>query len=329
LAVVGVGRMGAVHAEALAVVDSIDVVAVADAIPDAALRVAQKIGVVDYTSLGELTERDDVEAWLIATPTTTHPTVVEAAIGAGLHVLCEKPLALDVAESERLGRRAAAAGTVLQVGFWRRFAPPWVAARQAIADGAIGRPLMLRLAQWDADPPPASFCDPLTSGGLAIDCGVHEFDLVGWMVGLYIETVTARNLPLVDKSIGEVGDVDNLLAMLDLEGGAVATVDLSRNCRFGDDVRTEILGEDGAIFVDLLPVGRTRLADARGVRVLAGSETEDAFFEGIKAQAAAFAEAVRGVPVDVPSAADSTLAVAVGRAVQRSAVEGVPIVLKT
>ncbi|MGB5731124.1 MAG: Gfo/Idh/MocA family oxidoreductase [Acidimicrobiia bacterium] len=327
LAVVGVGRMGALHAETLAAADSIDVVAVADSISDVAGRVADQIGADGYESLDALSKRDDVEAWLIATPTTTHPSVVEMALEAGLHILCEKPLALDLAESERLGAQAAADGLVLQVGFWRRFAPPWVAARRAIVDGAIGRPLMLRLAQWDADPPPASFCDPLTSGGLAIDCGVHEFDLVGWMTGLGIETVTGRNLPLVDQSIGDVGDVDNLLAVLDLEGGAAATVDLSRNCRFGDDVRTEILGEDGAIFVDLLPVGRTRLADASGIRVLAGSETNDAFVEGIKAQAQAFVEAVRGAPIDVPGAADSTLAVAVGRAVQRSAAEGVPVTL--
>jgi myo-inositol 2-dehydrogenase/D-chiro-inositol 1-dehydrogenase len=319
--------MGALHAETLAATDSIDVVAVADAVSVAAERVAASIGADCYESLEALSEQDDVEAWLIATPTTTHPAIVEMALGAGLHVLCEKPLALDLAESERLGAQAAAAGLVLQIGFWRRFAAPWVAARQAIVDGAIGRPLMLRLAQWDADPPPASFCDPVTSGGLAIDCGVHEFDLVAWMTGLDIETVTARNLPLVDRSIGEIGDVDNLLAMLDLAGGAVATVDLSRNCRFGDDVRTEILGEGGAIFVDLLPVGRTRLADAGGVRVIPASEADDAFVEGIRAQAEAFADAIRGVPVEFPGAVDSTVAVAVGRAVQRSAVEGVPVAL--
>jgi myo-inositol 2-dehydrogenase/D-chiro-inositol 1-dehydrogenase len=317
--------MGALHAETLAPIESIDLVAVADADSGAASRIATSTGAHGYTSLEDLAEQEDVEAWLIATPTTTHPAVVEAALGAGVHILCEKPLALDLVESERLGAQAAAAGAVLQVGFWRRFAPPWVAARQAIIDGAIGRPLMLRLAQWDADPPPASFCDPTTSGGLAIDCGVHEFDLVGWMTGLGIESVTARNLPLVDPSIGEVGDVDNLVVMLDLDGGAVATVDLSRNCRFGDDVRTEILGADGAVFVDLLPVGRARLADANGVRVLHGSETDDAFVGGIRSQATAFARRVRGEPVGVPGAADSTLAVAVGRAVQRSAVEGTPV----
>ena len=328
VAVVGVGRMGALHAETLAAMDTIDVVAVADTMPGSARHVARKIGAADYDSLETLRDRDDVGAWLIATPTTTHPAVVAMALDAGLHVLCEKPLASDPVESERLGAQAAAAGRLLQIGFWRRFAPPWSRAKQLLDDGAIGRPLMLRLAQWDADPPPASFCDPFASGGLAIDCGVHEFDLIGWLTGLDIETVTARNLPLVDESIGDVGDVDNLLAILDLDGGAVATVDLSRNCRYGDDVRTEILGEDGAIFVDLLPIGRARLAVAAGIEVIAGSATDDAFAEGIRAQAHAFAEGVRGESVDYPDASASTRAVAVGRAVQRAAATGVPVTLE-
>lgn len=140
-----------------------------------------------------------------------------------------------------------------------------------------------------------------------------------------IESVIARNLPLVDAAIGVVGDVDNLLAVLDLSGGSVATVDLSRNCRYGDDVRTEILGEDGAIFVDLLPTGRARLAIASGIAVIEVSETDDAFASGIRAQAASFAAAARGDPVDVPDASASTRAVAVGRAVQESSVTGEPV----
>ncbi len=325
LAVVGVGRMGAFHAETLAAMDAIDVVAVADTRPGVAREVGETIGSASHDSSAALLERDDVEAWLVASSTPTHADLVGSALAAGLHVLCEKPLSLDLGESEALGEQAMASRRLLQIGFWRRFAPPWVAARQAMIDGAIGRPLMLRLAQWDANPPSPSFCDPLTSGGLAIDCGVHEFDLVGWLTGLDIETVTARNLPLVDTAIGGVGDVDNLLAVLDLSGGSVATVDLSRNCRYGDDVRTEILGEDGAIFVDLLPTGRARLANASGIKVIDGSEADDAFAAGIRAQAASFAAAVRGDTLDVPDASASTRAVAVGRAVQASAATGEPV----
>lgn len=325
LAVVGVGRMGSYHARTLIDADRIDVVAVVDSDGAAAAALGAEIGAECFPSLEALVADGNAEAWLIATPTLSHPAVVRAAFDAGMHVLCEKPLALDARTSRRLELEAAATERILQIGFWRRFAPPWARAKELIDSGAIGKPLLLRLSQWDADPPPASFCDPATSGGLAVDCGVHEFDLAEWLTGLPIERVAAHQLPLVDLSLGEVGDVDNLVAVLDMAGGVVATVDLSRNCRYGDDVRTEILGSEGAIFVDLLPSSRTRLATAAGFETVV--ETPDAFYSGILAQAEAFAAAVRGAAVEIPLAVASTRAVAVGRAVQ-AAVGGEPIAME-
>jgi myo-inositol 2-dehydrogenase/D-chiro-inositol 1-dehydrogenase len=311
--------MGAFHARTLAKSEYVEVTAVADTSGDRAGTLAAELDVDSFTSPESLLDYDEIEAWVIATPTLSHPAVVTLALDAGLHVLCEKPLALDLDVSLQLENRASEAGRLLQIGFWRRFAPPWAKAKELIDAGAIGRPLMVRLSQWDADPPPASFCDPAISGGLAIDCGVHEYDLAEWLTGLRIERVAARNLPLVDSTLGEVGDVDNLVAILDLSGGAVATVDLSRNCRYGDDVRTEILGDAGALFVDMLPTGRARLATAAGVETVAGSEADDAFYAGVLAQADAFAGAVRGRSIDVPRASASTRAVTVGRAVQQAA----------
>ncbi len=136
-----------------------------------------------------------------------------------------------------------------------------------------------------------------------------------------------HHLPLVDEAVGAAGDVDNLLAVLELAGGAVATVDLSRNARYGDDVRTEILGSDGAVFVDILPTGRTRVADAAGVRVVPGSEVEDATAAGVAGQARAFAAAVRGDAVDYPDAAASTAALRIARALDRSAADGVTMLI--
>jgi myo-inositol 2-dehydrogenase/D-chiro-inositol 1-dehydrogenase len=317
--------MGGFHARTLVGSASVNVVAVVDQDRAASAAVAAEIGATSPATLDDLLARSDVEAWLVATPTLTHGDVVRAAIGSGIHVLCEKPLSLDTAESAALGSAAADAGLILQIGFWRRFAPPWVMARELLRDGAIGRPLLLRLAQWDADPPPPTFCDPAVSGGLAIDCGVHEYDLAEWLTGLRIERVTAHGLPLVDETIGAVGDVDNLLAVLELTDGAVATVELTRNCRYGDDVRTEILGAEGAIFIDLLPRGRTRLATATGSRVVPGSETGDAFAAGVARQADSFAAAVRTGAGAVPLAAASTRALEIGRAVQRAAATGAAV----
>lgn len=327
LAILGVGRMGALHARTLAKVPEIELVAVVDARPEAVRNVAEDTGAEALGSPNALVARSDVEAWLVATPTSTHPKLAGMALDAGVHVLCEKPLSLEPGDGKRLGAQADAAGRILQVGFWRRFSPPWAKAKELIEGGAIGRPILIRLAQWDANPPPPEFCDPAVSGGLAIDCGVHEYDLAEWLTGSRVEHVMARYLPIVDQAVGEAGDVDNLVALLDLTSGASAIVDLTRNARYGDDVRTEILGSEGVLFVELLPVGRTRLAISKGVEVVEGSEVEDAMTAGIRAQARAFAAAIRGETIDLPGAEASDRSLAIGRAVQESASsgQGVPV----
>lgn len=314
--------MGSVHARVLASVPGVDVAAVVDSRREVAFAIGEEIGAPSFESVARAATEADLEAVLVATPTPTHPALVGQALHAGLHVLCEKPLSLDRSVDGELGSLASGGGLVLQIGFWRRFSSPWAHAKRLIAAGAIGRPLMVRLAQWDADPPPAEFCDPAVSGGLAVDCGVHEYDLAEWLTGLKVRSVVARNLPLAEPSLADVGDVDNLVALLELEGGVTATVDLSRNARYADDVRTEVLGSEGAIFVDLLPVGRTRLADASGFSEVSGSVVEDATLAGVAGQAAAFARAVRGESVAFPGAAASSRALLIGRKVQEAAASG-------
>lgn len=322
LAVVGVGRMGQLHARVLSEIDEVDVVAIVDSRFEAAERLSRELDVMSYPDLDSALAHEGVEALLIATPTPTHPTLVRTALGAGIHVLCEKPLSLDLSEGSELGELADRSNLVLQIGFWRRFSAPWVAARKALEAGAIGEPVMIRLSQWDANPPPPEFCDPAVSGGLAIDCGVHEFDLAEWFTGSTVSSVVGRNMRLVDAAVNESGDVDNLVAMLELADGVTATVDLSRNGRYGDDVRTEILGSEGALLIDSIPTGRTRLATSAGIHVLEDSRVDDAQADGMTNQARAFASCVRGETVDVPTAMASARAVAIGRAIQRSADTG-------
>jgi predicted dehydrogenase len=330
LAIIGLGRMGRFHAAALAAVDEVEVMALVEPFADA-LAEAGRLHpeAARYANVAEGLAHPGLRAVLIAASTPTHPALVEAALDAGLHVLCEKPLALYDADADRLAVLASQRELVLQVGFWRRFAPPWRAAKDRIAAGEIGRPLMVRLAQWDADPPPPTFCDPAVSGGLAVDCGVHEYDLAEWLTGRPITRVAAWALPIVDPAVGAAGDVDNLVAVLELEGGAVATVDLSRNARYGDDVRTEVLGSNGALLIELLPVSRTRLGTPSGMHELADSVVDDAMAAGVAEQARAFAAAVRGDVVDVPRAEASQRATRVGRAVMEAATTGTPVVIES
>ena len=326
LALVGLGRMGTVHAKALAGLEEINVVAVADPSVDARAAAALLFPAARLLAEpADAFEFADVEACLLATPTPLHPAQVRAAITAGLHVLCEKPLSLDPQEWLEIHEAATRAGCILQLGFWRRYAPPWRSAKEALDSGRIGAPLYLRFSQWDADPPPASFCDPAVSGGLAIDCGVHEYDLAEWFSGRRVVRVRAYAAPIVDESLAEVGDVDNLVAVLELDGGAVATVDLSRNCRYGDDVRSEILGSQGALLIDLLPAGRVRLGSKDGMVDIEGVDVDDVMESGVANQAAAFAAAIRGTGQVGPGAVASARATLIGHAVQRSMQTGEPI----
>jgi myo-inositol 2-dehydrogenase / D-chiro-inositol 1-dehydrogenase len=315
--------MGRCHLAALDGLAEIDVVALAEPAAEArATAAALRPGARTYEAAADALTHPGLEACIVVTPTPTHPEVVEAALEAGLHVLCEKPLALDVASGDRLGSLAEQHGRVLQIGFWRRFAAPWRAAKACVEQGAIGTPLLLRLAQWDADPPPPAFCDPAVSGGLAVDCGVHEYDLAEWLTGRRIRRVSAWALPIVDEAVGQSGDVDNLVAVLELDGGGVAIVDLSRNARFGDDVRTELLGSEGVLLIDSLPVGRARIGTTAGLEVLAGSEADDVMAAGLAGQARAFAAAACGAAGEIPTTDSSSRATRVGQAVIEAARTG-------
>ncbi|NDD60624.1 MAG: gfo/Idh/MocA family oxidoreductase [Actinobacteria bacterium] len=172
-ALIGLGRMGRTHAAALRNVAALDVVAVVDPSP-ASREAAEEFfpGVATFEHYS--TAFHIAEACIVVSPTPLHPAIVREALSAGVHVLCEKPLSLDVDVARRLHDDAVASERVLQIGHWRRFSPPWLRAKQLLDQGAIGRPLWIRLSQWDANPPPAAFCDPTVSGGLAIDCGVLE-----------------------------------------------------------------------------------------------------------------------------------------------------------
>ena len=324
VALIGLGRMGRVHAAALVQSNSVEVVAVADPSPNA-LNFAKTLfsGAALVDNYKQALLHDQVQACVIASPTPMHAEMVRDALEHGLHVLCEKPLALDSEVAKELATLATTANLVLQIGHWRRFSPPWATAKKLLDTGIIGTPIMIRLSQWDANSPPASFCDVTISGGLAIDCGVHEYDLAEWFFGSPVRAVRAWNLSLVEKSLAAVGDVDNLCAVLEFDDARTAFVDLSRNCRYGDDVRTEILASNGAIFIDLLPTGRTRLATKDGVTEVSGSLAVDATAAGVENQLDAFATEVanQGL-IDFPDGGASARATQIGHAVNLSAKTG-------
>ena len=248
VAFLGVGRMGLSHLQTLAGIRTARIVVVADPDPEMARR-GGEIGLAGRTTDDALDAIHDpaVEAVVIVTPTSTHATLIEAALRAGKAVWSEKPIALDIAETNRIVELWRETGIPLQLGFMRRFDPGYVRAKELIDAGELGRIEQFRSASRDTFMPPLSFIK--NSGGSFLDMAVHDFDLARFLVGEVAEVSSWGNV-LIDERFREGGDIDTAVTMLRFENGALGVVEMSRRSAWGYDIRTEVSGATGKVVVE-------------------------------------------------------------------------------
>ena len=301
--------MGRTHLQALGRARGVELRAICE--PSEAVAASLDVDVPVDRELELTLAREDVAAVLVAAPTPLHGGIVARALATGRHVLCEKPLTLDAAADARLAREAQQRSLVLHVGFWRRHAWPYREARRLIAAGAIGEVRLFRLCQWDAEPPPAAFCDVRVSGGLEVDCGVHECDLAAWLSGSRLVDVSARG-STTRPELAEVSDAEAVGAVLATAAGHAITIDLSRTCAYGDVVRSEIVGARGALLIEAHGAGALALGNEHGLTPQPAL-ADDVLLDALAHQADAFAAAIggdRGVVSAGPAEASAALVAA-------------------
>ncbi len=249
----GAGRLGKVYARDLAgLIPEARLVAVADNDSQAARQTAQAYGVPQWHSDPlELLDDPQVEAVVIVTPTSTHAELVEAAAQRGKAVFCEKPLSISLETALQMKQAVEKSGIFFQMGFMRRFDPGYAAAHRRIQEGAIGRPVLFKSSSRDPCRPSLEYANPLHSGGMIIDMGIHDFDLALWLMGP-VESVSSKGGCLVYPELGEVGDIDNAIVTLTFSEGRLGVIDLSRKGVYGYDIFTEVLGVEGALRIGYL-----------------------------------------------------------------------------
>jgi myo-inositol 2-dehydrogenase/D-chiro-inositol 1-dehydrogenase len=241
--VIGVGRIGRMHAELLARrVEGVALVAVSDVRAGVADAVAAELG-VPATGVEELLARDDVDAVAICTSTDTHADLIVAAARAGKAIFCEKPVSLDLAELDRALAAIEAAGVPFQIGFNRRFDPAHQAVHHAVRSGDVGEPQLVRISSRDPAPPPLAYVK--VSGGIFLDMTIHDFDMARYVAGSEVEEVFARGAVNVDSGFADAGDVDTALVTLVHENGCLTAIDNSRQAVYGFDQRVEVFGSEG------------------------------------------------------------------------------------
>jgi myo-inositol 2-dehydrogenase/D-chiro-inositol 1-dehydrogenase len=244
IGVIGVGRIGAMHARLLSgQVAGASVAAVNDALPAAARALGDELGVPMADSAEELMGRADVDAVAICSSTETHAALIAAAAEAGKAIFCEKPVSHDLVEVDRALDAVRQAGVPFQIGFNRRFDPAHQSVRDAVVAGRVGEPHLLRITSRDPYPPPPSYVR--VSGGIFLDMTIHDFDMARYVTGSEVVEVYARGAVRIDPSFAEAGDVDTALVVLVHEDGCITTIDNSRQTSYGYDQRVEVFGSGG------------------------------------------------------------------------------------
>lgn len=265
IGVLGCGRIGKMHAELIAhQVPGASLAGVFDVVTSAADAVGAQLGCRVAGKPAELFEADDVDAVAICTSTDTHVELLIDGAASGKPIFCEKPISLDLAETDRALRALEAVNAPVFLGFNRRFDPSHAAVAEAVRSGAIGEVHLARLTSRDPAPPPIAYIK--VSGGIFCDMTVHDFDMARFVTGSEIVEVYATGAVRVDPAIGDAGDLDTVSIMLTHANGAITTIDNSRQAVYGYDQRVEVFGSAGLAASDNPMVTTTTLRSAAGAQ---------------------------------------------------------------
>ena len=316
----GAGRIGKVHAKAVTSNPLAKLVAVADAMADAANALADQYG-AEVRTIEAIEAATDIDAVIICTPTDTHADLIERFARAGKAIFCEKPIDLDVDRVKACLRVVDQTGATLMVGFNRRFDPHFRAVRQAIADGQIGDVEMVTIVSRDPGAPPADYVK--RSGGIFRDMTIHDFDMARFLLGEEIETVSAQASVLVDKAIGEAGDYDSASVMLSTASGKHATISNSRRATYGYDQRIEVHGSKGAVAAENQRPVSIEIANASGyTRPPLHDFFMTRYTEAYAFEISSFIDFVESKSPASPSGTDGLIALALAEAALKSVKEG-------
>lgn len=323
IGVAGVGRIGTMHAANLATLAQVDEVLLFDPVPGRAEQAAAEVGARPVDSVDELLRACD--GVLVATPTDTHPVLVRQCLAAKTPVLCEKPIAADLAEMAALAAEVDASGVPVLVGFQRRFDPAIVELRRRILAGELGPVYHVRATGFDAQPPDLGYLP--SSGGIFRDLLIHDLDVVPWLLNEPVVEVYASGSVLVDPAFAAADDVDNAVVVLRFASGALAVLSAGRHDPLGYDHRIEVLGGRDSVAVGLDV--RTPLNSLQPDGPTAGPDAYQGFPErfrhGYRNEMQVFIDVLGGWSENPSPARDSLISLRLAEACEQSRRTGQPV----
>lgn len=335
VAILGVGRLGAYHAQVLRELPELSELRVYDADAQRARVVAASLadderGAACLTRAAGTVEEAlaGVDAAVIVTPTRTHADLIHRCLDLGIPAFCEKPISLDLASSGAVVGHVARSGGKVQIGFQRRFDAGFRAARELVRSGALGTVYGFAMTSRDALPPPDAYIR--TSGGQLRDQLIHDFDATRWLFGDEVQELTALGSTQGFPQYAEMGDVATAAVLMRLRGGAVGTASAARHNEAGYDIRVEVYGARDTVAVGWDPRTPVRSVEPE-VPALAGPPYPSFFVRfdaAYRAELAHFIRFARGEAENACTVAEAHEALRIAEAATLSLREHRPVGLE-
>ncbi len=265
--VIGVGLLGRMHAENLQRrIHNARVTAIADIRADVARTVAEELGVRNvYATADELAADPDVEALVVVSNDTAHLEGILAGARHRKDVFCEKPITTSLVDADIALAAVSRAGIRLQIGFMRRYDPAYANAKVAIEVGRIGTPLMVKAAHRGKYPfsrAAGSGADP----AVFFNSCIHDYDNARWLLGDEAAEVTAIASRVITPTSAHEQGTDIAVTTIRFQNGALGDIENVSSCYYGYDVRTEVIGDRGTLFIGGLEKTATMLATESGMQ---------------------------------------------------------------
>jgi predicted dehydrogenase len=215
----------------------------------------QELGITrNYENYRDALKDPAIDAVIIATPTSFHCEIAVAAAQAGKHILCEKPMAMDVDECLAIGRAVAESGVIFQIGFMRRFDRNFCAAKARIDQGDIGPVVMVESHTYGPSIPKPWMYDLTKSNGPLAEVNSHDIDALRWFTGSEFREVfaIAGNYRCPDARAEFPDFYDNVVLSATFANNTQGIIGGAQGVCYGYDSRCEILGKSGIIQVGSL-----------------------------------------------------------------------------
>lgn len=334
IAIIGSGRAGMIHARNFARgIDGARLVAIVDPVAEARESALRELGIEkSYADYYDALDDPEVNAVIVVTPTVLHRKIVVAAAAAGKHIFCEKPMAMNVAECQEMIEACRHSGVQIQIGFMRRYARDFIAAKEAINAGRIGEPVLIKSLTHGPSVPQPWMYDIAKSNGPLAEVNSHDIDTLRWIADDDIAEVYAigGNYRCPEAKEKYPDFYDTVAMTLRFVRGAEGMIDGAVSVGYGYDSRMEILGTKGALFVGSLEESRLVVCSSsnKELSTPAVKSWRSLFIDAYREEDLAFVHCIHEDRECSPSGSDGLAAVETVVAGNQSIVTGSPVRLR-